>query len=824
MNLLKKIFIFLLFYSIINITEAQNIDSLLKILPKQNNKEEIQTLRNIGNTFLQINLDSSEYYLEKALQKDKQNKFKIEKALTYKTIGKLRLYQGNYKDAALNTKKAISIFTKEGDLQNLAISYNNLGIMYEYLEMPDSGYYFYNVALAINFERKDTIEIVETYNNIGTFFYYKASYDSALFYFNKGFKLLDNVESNTTKGAILNNCALIYHTKGDLMSAIDNYIKAHQYYEKTNEIRTINLINNNIGALYFELKFYNKAIEYFTKNIEYNKQTKNIGDLMKSLNNYGNCMSGKGEKDSALVIYKQALEIIDTINMPKTKALLYKNTGDVYLDKKNYKEASIWLYKSLDLRENFKSTSNVISVYISLAEVEFNLENVKLAKRYAEEAEKRASEIEEFEFLINIYLVKAEIYQQEKNYKQSALYYQKYISLNDSLINNDVRKQISELETRYQTERKEHKIKLQEVELEKSNAKTEKAEALNQKRQAQRNIFIIAFILMIIIALIILKNYREKIKINNILKAQKDEIEQKNEELNQQNEEILAQRDEIQSQKDKINIIFTELSHSINYAKRLQAATLPSKSILENTLQDFFVMFTPKDKVSGDFYWWTANENYTIITAADCTGHGVPGALMSMLGISLLRESVIRDYNVNPANILNKIRTEIIKTLKQTGKEGEQKDGMDLSLIYINHRENLLNFAGANNSIYIIKKEKLITENPKIIEISADRSSYFYEIKPDRMPLAIYRKMNRFTSHEIPIDEGDIIYMFSDGFADQFGGPNNAKFKYKPFKNMLLEHASLPMNEQKTIFEKQYNSWKGNCDQIDDVLLLGIKI
>lgn len=297
------------------------------------------------------------------------------------------------------------------------------------------------------------------------------------------------------------------------------------------------------------------------------------------------------------------------------------------------------------------------------------------------------------------------------------------------------------------------------------------------------------------------------------IRWQKKEIEEKNEELNQLVEEVSSQRDEIEAQRDlvtgqkeQIEEIHHEVTQSIDYAKRLQTAILPDPEIIRQNVSDFFVLFRPRDNVSGDFYWWANVEGHTVITAVDCTGHGVPGAFMSMLGISFLREIVLKEYITHPGVVLRRMRKEIIRSLKQKGISGEQKDGMDMSLVSIDHEKNLMQFAGANNPLYFIR-DRVLTE-----------------YKPDKMPIAIYDRMDNYTVHEIPLLQDDQFYMFSDGYADQFGGPKGKKFMYKRFKEFLMEISNKPLNEQKIILEKEFIDWKTGFEQIDDVVVLGIKI
>ncbi|MFH2094506.1 MAG: SpoIIE family protein phosphatase, partial [Bacteroidota bacterium] len=296
---------------------------------------------------------------------------------------------------------------------------------------------------------------------------------------------------------------------------------------------------------------------------------------------------------------------------------------------------------------------------------------------------------------------------------------------------------------------------------------------------------------------------------------QKKEIEEKNEELSQLLEEVTSQRDEIEaqrdivsSQKDHIETIHLELSQSIDYAKRIQSSILSDVSILSSNFSDYFVLFRPRDKVSGDFYWWREVEGHLLITVADCTGHGVPGGFMSMLGISFLREIIVKEYITHPGVVLRRLRKEIINVMKQKGASGEQKDGMDMALISINIETKHMQFSGANNPLYIIRDGELI------------------EYKGDKMPIAIYEKMDKFNTTELQLMPGDQLYMFSDGYADQFGGPTpgGKKFKYKSFKELLVKYNQAEMTEQKAALEKIFDDWRGEIEQIDDVVVLGIKI
>jgi serine phosphatase RsbU (regulator of sigma subunit) len=292
-----------------------------------------------------------------------------------------------------------------------------------------------------------------------------------------------------------------------------------------------------------------------------------------------------------------------------------------------------------------------------------------------------------------------------------------------------------------------------------------------------------------------------------------EELQDRNQEIMAQNEEILTQRDEIEAQRDMVtrqkNVIersHGEISASIDYARRLQNSILPSPGLLNTRIKDHFVVYMPKQRVSGDFYWWTQIEDHVVITAVDCTGHGVPGAFMSMLGVSMLREIVSKEYISHPGVILRRLRKEVVHALKQTGAFGEQKDGMDMALVSINVETLNCQYAGANNPLYLVR-EGVLTE-----------------YMGDRMPIAIHHSMDRFKTHEFQLQPGDHLYMFSDGFVDQFGGPEDKKFKFSQFRQLLVDHSTLPMKEQKKIIIQAHHDWRGGKEQVDDIVVLGLEI
>jgi serine phosphatase RsbU (regulator of sigma subunit) len=608
-----------------------------------------------------------------------------------------------------------------------------------------------------------------------------------------------------------------YYIQGFTDKALEKGLEAIRICEKNNFSKGLAPISNSIGLIYQDIGEYEKSIIYFDISIDYGK--KNSKDIDTPLNNKANSYYYKKKYKKSIELHKQALKLREARNDSSGIADCKNDIGIVYIELKEFEIAYEYIIDCYKIKEAILDTEGIAFSSSDMANLYIEWNKPKEALKYIERAFEVSKLMNSPRYKEISYELFAKTYNLMGDDAKAYKYQLLFSNLRDSLRSNESIKQIAEMQTKYNTEKKTQSIKLKNIQI-----KNEKLE--NKKTTIQRNYTFLGLLLVLVLIIIVFRSNRQKKKANVLLSEQKNEIIEKNEELNQQNEEITAQRDQIEKQKEIVEEIHHEVEQSINYAKRLQESILPEEKLLAKHVLEHFVLFKPKDNVSGDFYWWTNIENHTVITAADCTGHGVPGAFMSMLGVSFLREIVMKEYITHTGVILRRLRKEIIKSLKQKGEMGGQKDGMDMALISINHETNIVQFSGANNPLYIVKSGKLKVENEAIILYELDDNYKFklYEVKPDKMPIAIYEKMDNFITHEIQLEKGDQLYMFSDGYADQFGGPKGKKFKYKPFKQLLLENADKPMAEQKEILNNAFENWKGNLEQIDDVVVLGIKI
>jgi serine phosphatase RsbU (regulator of sigma subunit) len=315
--------------------------------------------------------------------------------------------------------------------------------------------------------------------------------------------------------------------------------------------------------------------------------------------------------------------------------------------------------------------------------------------------------------------------------------------------------------------------------------------------------FILYLIILVCFIYVILKIYARKL----IIEKERLEkiVAERTAEVVAQNREILAQKEEIEKQNEIIVEQNDDIKQSITYASKIQKAILPPDEIVAKIFPDSFILYLPRDIVSGDFYWMTEIDNRKYCAIADCTGHSVPGGFMSMLGMSFLNEIINHEQVLSASDILNRLKANIIKSLHQTGKLEENKDGMDIVMYIIDTKNQLVQYAGANNPLLLIRNGELII------------------YKPDKMPVGIHIKTEPFATQTFNIQKGDILYAFSDGYVDQFGGPDNRKFMSKNFHALLLEIHQKPMPEQCKILNQTLINWMGANDRIDDIVVMGYK-
>ncbi len=597
----------------------------------------------------------------------------------------------------------------------------------------------------------------------------------------------------------------MYYSLGDLPKALNYFTEALRVKEELNDTTGIIIANNNIAHIFSMQKNYEKALQMYENSLQLALERKDTAHIALLQNNLGVTYMKLNKYDSALYHIKKGLELNILRKNKYETAYSYHSLGKLYSDLGKIDSSLIYLKKSEEIRKAIEDKGGLSETYSLIADIYLSAGRPDLAEEYGLLAYKISKDLGYPDAIKTAAELMSKIYLKENDYKNAYKYFAESVRMNDSLVNAKNQQELYQQQAKYKYEKKAAIDSLNHI----KEIKIKNLEI--QKQATQRNYLIAGLILTLLVVFVIYRNYKQKAEMNLLLK--------------EQNEEIRSQRDEINEQKKVIENIYNELSESINYAKNLQQTTLPATNVLENTLSGFFIFFRPKDKVSGDFYWWAQMGDNLVIAIADCTGHGVPGAFMSMLGVTLLREIVQHNKITDTATVLRLMRREIINTLKQKGRLYEHKDGIDMAVVSLNLNTGNFQYSGANNPIYLITKEKLLTEGNKVVESDefVSESKFFYELKPDKMPVGIYHRMDKFTSVDLKIKSGDIFYMFSDGFADQFGGKKGKKFKYKRLRKLLFEISDLPMKEQFAAVEKTFDDWKNGFEQIDDVTLGGFK-
>ncbi len=636
---------------------------------------------------------------------------------------------------------------------------------------PQKSFAYSQQALSLAQQLKWKEGIANSFHSIGYYYYTQADYPNALAHWLNALKIREATGDKKGISTSLGSIGNVYLSQADYPKALDYYFKALKMAAELGNKNLIAIWLGNIGIVYMEQADYPKALDYYFKRLKMDEESGNKSNMAINLGNIGIVYKEQKDYPKALEYYFKALKMDEELGRKSGIAANLGSIGALYTSTGRYKEAEDYLKHALSLSDSIGDLYGVMDV------------NQHLSNLYSQLP--------------------------TPNYQLSFAHYKQYIIYRDSINNEENTKKQTRTEMTYEFDKKETAAK---AEQDKKDVLA--AEELKQQRQ-QRNYFIIGFALVLLLALFIFRANRQKQKANVIISQQKELVEEKNKLVEEKNKDI---------------------TDSITYAKRIQEALLPAKEIKYRIFPDAFVLYHPRDIVSGDFYWFTEKNGRRLIAAVDCTGHGVPGAFMSMIGNTFLNEIVNEKGITTPSEILNQLHGMIISSLKQS-EQGESKDGMDVAIISLksnvqniklNDGEKIeIEFAGANNPLWIVrsmelevgskinsKDSELQSPNPKLIEVKADKQ-----------PIGFYSgKSVPFTNNIITLQKDDSLYIFTDGFADQFGGGKGKKFKDKQLKEILLSIQNEPMMKQEEILFQKFNDWKGNLEQVDDVLVIGIKV
>ena len=657
----------------------------------------------------------------------------------------------------LKTDKSDTIFVK-----NLIKISNKYAAIANYLEAKKFAQKAINKSKLINQKKS----ILNAYTNFGSIYFETTDYDSSLIMYKLAIENVDSINNKAQLANLLIRVAELYYRKGDFNLNVYYCVKSLKLFEQVNDTNGMISGYNGIAVNYLVQGNYEKALETYLKILNLAIKINNSKQIANTYNSIGVVYLNKKNYQKALFYYFKSLECMEKYDFKKGIIVSLNNISGVYIIEKKYKEAIEIAIRALKIGEEIGNKNLIAESYQSISDTYEKLGDLEKAEEYVKKALKLNNEIGDKASLQKAYLKLENLFEKKGDYKQ-ALYYQKlYTIINDTLYNTESSKQIAEMNTKYETEKKDKELIKKDAEINMQQIQTEKQAVI-------KNSFIIGFIFLLGLIIFIYRGYVQKRKTNLL--------------LNDKNQKI---------------------TDSINYAKIIQSSILPSFDELKKHLPESFIFYQPKDIVSGDFYWlYPVSDSTVIFAVVDCTGHGVPGALMSMLGYSLLEQIINQQKIEKPSEILDQLNYLVIESLKQSENGDTVKNGMDMIIFKLDYSNYELEFAGAKNPLYVIRNQNLI------------------ELKGDRKSIGLSSSnTNLFTNQTLKLQQGDHLYAFSDGYVDQKGGTENKKFYSANFQKLLISISALKTDEQQNQIERAYTNWKGSKEQVDDVLVFGVKV
>ncbi|MFL5764955.1 MAG: tetratricopeptide repeat protein [Bacteroidia bacterium] len=610
-------------------------------------------------------------------------------------------------------------------------------------------------------------ELCEAYGTYGMTEMGLGEYTMAIESYDKGIALA--TEINDQKELCEDNMFM-----GRAYEGMANNTKALEYFQKALTIseklkdQDLNVqVTLFIGALYTEGINTKLGMEYLNKAAKIAEEKKDTSILISAYTYIANNYYYEKQYREALKMYEKIKQYCLAHNNKNTYAGTLGNMGNVYADMGEIEKAMELQTQAVEIFKEIGDKQGLTICYSALGIDHLNKKEYDKALEYFNMSLPLAEEMQSLEDMIEIHQNLARLYEEKGDYKEAYRNFKLYKEFSDSVYNSNNAQKLAEMELNYQFENKQAEQRLQET------VKEER-----YKRVVLGAIAGSAILLIVIV--LVARSSRQRKQVNRQLTVQKKELETHKK----------------------------EITDSINYAKRIQESILPPDNYWKNILPDSFIFYRPKDIVSGDFYWIEQKGDVVCFSAVDCTGHGVPGAMMSVVGFNLLTQAVNEMGLTVPSDILKHLDYGVTKTLRQSGDGKGVKDGMDLSLCSLDKKTNILQYAGAFNSLYYVK------------------DGAFFEIKADKFPIGVNLdgKVDNYTNHIVPLSKGDCVYLFSDGYADQFGGPKGKKFKYNQLKELLYKNYQLPIEDQKQRLAEAFDSWMGELEQVDDVVIIGVRI
>jgi len=738
------------------------------------------------------------------------------KAIHYLNLGNLYAY--SHQDSAIGYYQQAFNLSREGEYTRLAGKcLNYIAVIYIYRSEYNKTIDYLNRSIALKKQARDTGGMANGYNNLGVIHKNQGDFAKAMEYFQKTARLRQELAprlsdssriiNNTEKlGQAYNNQGNIHYQFGDYSQAVKFYRRGLEYFEKIGNAKGISSCYNNIGNVFEEQQSYEKAMDYYTRALELNRKLGEIRNIGTCLNNLGEIHLKQNQISKARRHFHESLNYREKANDKRGISAVYSNLAMINMKTRNYSKSLDQLHKALKLDNEIGDKKAMAEDMITLARVYMKQDRLNQATGFAIQGKQISDTIEASLQKKSALQILAQIYERKGDYRRALQYTREFEDIEDRLFNKEKNQQIEELEAKYQLEKKQREIHRQEELL-------DRKEDLIRKQQVQKYGYMGGIVFVLAISVLIYLNYRQKRNINKLLMEQNEEIESQNEELVQQNEEIRNQRDELErqrnlahEQRNEIAVKNDEITSSIQYAKSIQSSLLMSERNMRQLLPDHFLLYKPKDIVSGDFYWLHQKKDRVMFAAVDCTGHGVPGAFMSLLGMSFLNDVVQESQELEAGDVLNRLRTKVIHALRQEVPDKDNRNSMDIAFCIWEKEHQRLQYAGAYNPLYLLRNGELI------------------EYKANRMTIGIESRLEEsFVTHHVDLQQGDTVYLFTDGYPDQLSDKQGEKMNLSRFKRLIQELAPGDLQNQKIRLNDYFENWKGRYEQVDDVLIMGVR-
>ncbi len=670
-------------------------------------------------------------------------------------------------------------------------------------------------ANAIAVKDSNLFALSKIYGSYGVLYRNSSGYEKAIEAHTKALHFAQRINDKTQQASTLNNIGVVYRRMDKQAIASQYHIDALKIAEEIKDNYNISVSLNSLGNIYSLSGMYAESIIYFRKALALSEAMGNKLGVAINLNNIGEVYEFLSVPDSALYYYSKSLEANKAINSQKGIGISYNAVGKIKLIYGQTTEAYSLFVEALRIDKKLGDKKFIADSYINLGKALLAMKRFSEAEEHLKKGISIAQEIGSTTHCQWGYEALADVYAKTGNANLALSAFRKSVTYKDSVINLKNSRAIAVIEVMYKTQKKQQEIEL-----------LTKSQEVSQKELARQRViqvlYLIGFLFSFFAVIAIYLALKVKRKANSELQKQKEEIEKSNRRLNQQQDEILKKNEEINiqrnniSQKNKnleeaysvIESYIGKITDNIRYAERIQKAILTPVDSTKPFFSDSFCLYLPKDFVSGDFYWLNSNDDSLFIAAADCTGHGVPGAFMSIIGLDILNQAVIQQHIKEPSDILDFLNIEIRKKLRKDDEEVVLKDSMDIAICRFDAKTQILHYSGALIPLLIIRNGELIEHKASPISIGISASVY----------------SKRFDQKAIQLLTNDWVYFYSDGFADQFGGTNGSKFLRKRFYSTLANVSQLTGKKQQDELTRAFVQWKGNTEQVDDVLVLGFKV